>query len=70
MKCKHEGCNEGHFIVGSHPEEYVTQDMATDACDMQLAGALYREEEPIWGACPCCDGANYENCPNCGAHIN
>jgi len=39
--------------------------MAMDAENMDLQGMVYQDAEPIWGACPCCNGVDYENCPNC-----
>jgi hypothetical protein len=65
MKCQYENCQDGHYPVGYHPAEYVSRDMALDAQDPSLEGSLYHEEEYEWGACPCCDGVNFENCPNC-----
>ena len=23
------------------------------------------DHEVVWGECPCCNGGNWENCPNC-----
>jgi len=65
MKCRYVGCYDGHFIVGEYPETYVSHDMAMDAENMDLEGMVYQESEPVWGACPCCNGVDYENCPNC-----
>jgi hypothetical protein len=64
MKCKYEGCQEGHYCYGYHPAEYVTRDMASDACDMSLEGNVYRQEEYEWGGCPCCEG-HWEDCDRC-----
>jgi hypothetical protein len=65
MKCKYPGCEEGHYCYGYRPAEHVTKDMAIDAGDRNLEGSLYSQEEYDWGACPCCGGGDYENCPNC-----
>ena len=64
IKCRHEGCEEGHYCYGYHPAEYVTMDMAIDAGDRSMAGELYRQEEYEWGACPCCEG-DYLDCKHC-----
>lgn len=67
MKCKYLGCQEGHYCYGYHDAEYVTRDMAIDAGDRSLEGSLYQHEEYDWGACPCCGGENWEDCPRCNS---
>jgi hypothetical protein len=56
-ECKH--CNQGHIPVG---ENFVTQDMATDAGEPDMVGMSLGIE---WDACDCCGGEGWEDCPNC-----
>lgn len=55
MKCCYEGCQEGHFCYGYHPAEWIPSD----------EGGYWIGDEYEWGACPCCEGVNFENCPKC-----
>ena len=63
MKCKYKGCDKGHFCYGYSPEEWIPSD------DVD-GGGYYIGEDYDWGACPCCDGVNYEDCPNCSKEID
>ena len=56
MICKN--CNEGHIPLG---ENFVSHDMALDACDPTLEGQSMGIE---WSGCSCCKD-EWQDCPRC-----
>lgn len=55
-KCVHSGCQDGKFCYGYHPAQWIqTSD----------EDGYWIQEQYEWGACPCCEGVNWEDCPNC-----
>ena len=54
MECKFEGCEQGNYCFGFHQalDEY---------------GNWNGDGEYEWGACPCCKGVDWKDCPRCNA---
>lgn len=56
MKCRYDGCEEGHYLYGYRPEEFI---------QVTENDGYWTQEEYDWGACPCCGGSDWADCPNC-----
>ena len=56
MKCQYPDCNEGHYPLGQNSFQIEEEDGWR---------TVYGDVE--WGACPCCGGPDWENCPKCYA---
>lgn len=46
--------NSGFTVIQTSERQYVTRDMASDACDMSLEGSLYSEDEFEQEQCQWC----------------
>lgn len=55
-ECIYPECDKGHYPLGE--QEHFDDD------------GTPLGSEFIWGACPCCGGCNWQDCPNCKTAVN
>ncbi len=54
-ECPNNGCNnQGYIVVQTNERQYITRDMASDACDMSLEGQEIGEDEFEQEQCEFC----------------